>query len=275
MRIRLSHVTRYEYETPAKSVIQILRLTPRSHEGQHVVRWRVETDADARLNKGEDALGNLTHTVYVAGPVSQLSISVTGEIETWETHGVVRGAVERFEPDVFLRATSLTEPDPEIESFAQDVCRRDSGDLLERLHALTSAIHANVAFDTQPTSTITTAAEAFTLKRGVCQDLSHIFIAAARSLDIPARYVSGHLAPADGVVEQDAAHAWAEAHVPALGWVGFDPTNGISPTANYIRLAIGLDYLGAAPVRGSRTGGGQERMDVKLNVSHAGQQTQS
>ena len=99
--------------------------------------------------------------------------------------------------------------------------------------------------------------------------------AAARSLGIPARYVSGHLARSDGVQEQDASHAWAEAHVPDLGWVGFDPTNGISVTDAYIRVAIGLDYLGAAPVRGSRTGGGEETLDVKLRVVHAAAQQQS
>ncbi len=274
MRIRLSHLTTYVYETPAKSVIQLLRLTPRSHDGQHVVRWRVEIDADAKLNKGEDALGNLTHTVYVAGPLSKLTVTVTGEIETWETHGVVRGGVERFDPQVFLRETPLTEPSLEIEAFARDAAG-PSGDPLARLHALMSAVHGSVAFDTAPTSTVTTAVEAFTLKRGVCQDLSHVFIAAARALDIPARYVSGHLARLDGVVEQEAAHAWAEAFVPGLGWVGFDPANEVCPTPNYIRVAIGLDYLGAAPVRGSRNGGGREAMDVKLLVTHAAQQTQA
>ena len=119
-----------------------------------------------------------------------------------------------------------------------------------------------MTFDTDPTHTATTAAEAFVLRRGVCQDVTHIFIAAARAAGIPARYVGGHFFRADGVTVQEAGHAWAEAHVDGLGWVGFDPTNGISPADAHVRVAVGLDYLGAAPVRGTRYGGLGEVMRV-------------
>ena len=121
----------------------------------------------------------------------------------------------------------------------------------------------------------TTAAEAFALRRGVCQDLTHIFIAAARRLEIPARYVGGHFYRADGVTAQDAGHAWVEAYVENLGWVGFDPTNGIGTTEAHVRVAIGLDYLGAAPVRGTRHGGGNETMAVSVRVTPALRQAQS
>ena len=121
----------------------------------------------------------------------------------------------------------------------------------------------------------TTAAEAFALKRGVCQDLSHIFIAAARRMDMPARYVSGHLKRADDAIEQNAGHAWAEAFAPDLGWVGFDPTNGVSVTEAHVRVAIGFDYLGAAPVRGSRHGGGEEKLAVAIRVDQAQMQSQT
>jgi transglutaminase-like putative cysteine protease len=104
----------------------------------------------------------------------------------------------------------------------------------------------------------------------VCQDLAHIFIASARAMGLPARYVSGHLARSDGQIDQEAAHAWCEAYVEDLGWVGFDPANGVCPTEAYVRVAIGLDYLGAAPVRGSRYGGDGERLDVRLRVTPAG-----
>jgi transglutaminase-like putative cysteine protease len=274
MRIRIDYRTSYLYGAPAKAIIQLLRLTPRPHEGQRVARWNVDTDADARLTRGEDALGNVTHTAYVAGPVSGLEVAVSGEIETWDTHGVVKGAVERFCPEVFLRCTDLTEPGIELETYALDVAG-GVGDELDRLHQLMVAIHQQVAFDTAPTHPATTATEAFALKRGVCQDLSHIFIAAARTLGAPARYVSGHLARDDGEVMQEASHAWAEAHVAGLGWVGFDPANGVCPTPSYVRVAVGLDYLGAAPVRGSRAGGGEEQMSVRLQVSHAQRQIQS
>ena len=276
MRIRVDHQTAYRYQSPAKTVLQVLRLTPRSHEGQNVVRWRVSADAnvEVQLRRGEDALGNITQTAFIQGPVSELVLQVEGEIETWDTQGVVIGAAERFPPEAYLRETSLTVPSPELAAFAADVTS-GAGDTVARLHRLMMGIQSEIAFDTQQTQTSTTAGEAFALKRGVCQDISHIFIAAARRLGIPARYVSGHLAPDGEAIEQGAAHAWAEAYVPDLGWVGFDATNGICPTTSYVRVAIGLDYLGAAPVRGARTGGGAETMDVKLRISHAAFQSQA
>jgi len=136
-------------------------------------------------------------------------------------------------------------------------------------------LNREMTFDTDPTHAATTASEAFALKRGVCQDLTHIFIAAARSLGVPARYVSGYFHRADGVSEQDAGHAWAEAHVPDLGWVAFDPTNKISATDAHLRVAIGLDYLSAAPVRGARSGGAGEALQVRVQVNQAMRQGQN
>jgi transglutaminase-like putative cysteine protease len=138
-----------------------------------------------------------------------------------------------------------------------------------------TALNGEITFDTDPTHTATTAAEAFALKRGVCQDLTHIYIAAARHLGIPARYVSGYFHRADGVTEQEAGHAWAEAFIPSLGWVGFDATNGICTTDAHLRVAIGLDYLSAAPVRGARTGGAGEALAVRIHVDQALRQSQS
>ncbi len=275
MRVRVDHRTTYRYTPPAKSVIQILRLIPRSHEGQHVIRWRVDADSDIELKRGEDSLGNITQTAAIEGPVSTLTLTVEGEVETWDTQGVIRGTAERFPPEVFLRETPLTTASPELAAFADGVARAASGDPVALLHGLMLAIQAEIAFDTVPTIATTTAAEAFTLKRGVCQDFSHVFIAAARRFGVPARYVSGHLSREGDVIEQEAGHAWAEAYVPGLGWVGFDPANGVCPTPSYVRIAVGLDYLGAAPVRGSRAGGGQEQMDVRLRVSHTAVQSQA
>ena len=273
MRIRVDHATTYRYATPARSVIQVLRLTPRSHEGQDVIRWRVNLDADAPLERGEDSLGNITQTLFVTGPVTELVLRVEGEVETWDTHGVVSGTAERFPPEVFLRETPLSATSPEIAAFAQDVTAGAVGEI-ERLHRLMLAIQREIAFDTAPTHVATTAEEAFALRRGVCQDFSHIFIAAARRLGTPARYVSGHLARPEAI-EQEAAHAWAEAYVCGLGWVGFDAANGVCPTPAHVRVAAGLDYLGAAPVRGSRSGGSGEELHVRLRVCHAAMQSQA
>jgi transglutaminase-like putative cysteine protease len=166
-------------------------------------------------------------------------------------------------------------PDSGIVEFAEATRTEVGADRLALLHGLLSALNRDMTFDTDPTHAATTAAEAFTLQRGVCQDLTHIFIAAARQLGVPARYVGGHFYRDDGVTAQEAGHAWAEAYVDKLGWVGFDPANGISTTDAHVRVAVGLDYLGAAPVRGTRYGGGGESLKVAVHVGQAQRQSQS
>jgi transglutaminase-like putative cysteine protease len=274
MRIRIAHETLYRYDRPVRSVIQVLRLTPSNHAGQHTISWQIEPGTDGRLRSGEDGFGNIIHVFSAEGPLDALSVRVSGVVDTADTAGTVTGGVERVPEAVFLRDTALTSPDAAICEFAEDTAS-GAGTELDTLHRLLVGIHGQVAFDVAPTNVGTTAAEAFALRRGVCQDLTHIFIASARHLGIPARYVSGYFHRADGVVEQEAAHAWAEARVPGLGWVGFDPANGISPTDAHVRIAVGLDYLGAAPIRGSRRGGGDEALDVTLRVDTAQRQSQS
>jgi len=274
MRIRISHETRYRYATPTNGVIQTLRLTPRNHDGQYVARWRIDVSEDCRLDVQEDAFGNITHTFTAEGPFADLSLQVEGEVDTQDMGGIMRGAMERFPPSLYLRATPLTEVDEAIADFARET-RSQADDTLPLLHALLGRIHGEMVYDTDPTQPTTTAAEAFALKRGVCQDLTHIFVAVARHLDIPARYVGGYFHRADGIVNQDAGHAWAEAYVPSIGWIAFDPANGICATDAHVRVAVGLDYLGASPVRGARRGGGTESMEVKVRVDQAARQVQS
>jgi transglutaminase-like putative cysteine protease len=273
MRIRISHETTYVYDRPARAVIQTLRLTPRDCDTQHVLNWRIELDVDGCLRAGEDALGNLTHVLSVDGPTERLTLRVRGDVETYDTHGVITGTVERFPDRVYLRETPLTAANADLQSFAEEAVKGASGNGLDAAHRLLSAVHDRVLLAVEPTYGATSAADAFAAQRGVCQDLSHIFIAAARHLGIPARYVSGYLARADDDAGE-VAHAWAEACIAGLGWVGFDPANGISPTEAHVRVAVGLDYFGAAPIRGSRYGGGRERPDVALSVTKAMRQTQ-
>jgi transglutaminase-like putative cysteine protease len=270
MRIRVAHETHYRYEAPAKSAVQLLRLTPRNHEGQYVVNWRIELSADCRLEPLEDAFGNLAHSFTVDGPLQELSVRVDGEVETQDTEGIVRGTLERFPPTLYLRETELTKADPAIAAYAEAA----GGDPLQALHALQASIYRDFAFDPDPTNAGTSAIEAFALKRGVCQDYAHVFIAAARHLGVPARYVGGYFLRADGAVAQEAGHAWAEAFLPDLGWVAFDPANGICATASHVRVAVGLDYLGAAPIRGARYGGGGEQLSVSVQVDQASRQAQ-
>ena len=275
MHIRISHATTYRYETPPSGVIQMLRLTPRNHVGQYVLNWRIDLSEDCLLHQHEDAFGNISHFFTADGPFTELSVTVEGEVDTHDTKSVVAGAVERFPPQMFLRETALTAADAAIVDFADAVRAAAGSDPLMLLHGLLTALNREIVFDTDPTHSATTAAEAFALHRGVCQDLTHIFIAAARQFGIPARYVGGHFCRNDGVTAQEAGHAWAEAYIEHLGWVGFDPTNGIGITEAHVRVAIGLDYLGAAPVRGTRTGGTGETLKVAVDVAQARQQSQN
>src|SRR5260221_4766861 len=138
----------------------------------------------------EDAFGNVTHSFTAEGPFDELSMMVEGEVDIQDTNGVVAGAIERFPAAFFLRETALTMPDAAIIDFAEST-RASAGrdvDELTLLHALLAALNEEITFDTSPTQTVTTAGEAFTLRRGGCQDLIHIFIAAARHLGIPTRY---------------------------------------------------------------------------------------
>jgi transglutaminase-like putative cysteine protease len=275
MRIRISHLTSYRYGTPATSVIQRLRLTPRNHDGQYVARWRIDVSADCRLDQHEDAFGNITHSFTAEGPFGELSVTAEGEVETRDTQGIVRGAVERFPPSLYLRETALTSPDASIEALATASGEAADGNVLKLLHLMLERLHDEMTYDTGSTYATTTAAQAFALKRGVCQDFSHIFIAASRSLGIPARYVGGYFRRDDGASEQDAGHAWAEAFVPELGWVAFDGANGLCATDAHVRVAVGLDYLGAASLRGMRYGGAGEALSVKVHVEQAAWQTQN
>jgi transglutaminase-like putative cysteine protease len=266
MRLRIAHSIVHHYDPPAAGVIQVLRLTPRNHEGQYVIGWRIDVSGDARLNAHEDAFGNLTHVFAADGPFAELTIRVDGEVETQNTDGVVRGTLERFPPSLFLRDTPLTEADVAMRDFALDLRAANAGNTLAELHALLERLHDQMLCEHDPARPPTaTATETFARKRGVTRDLTHIFLGAARSLQIPARYVAGYLC-GGGSDQQSGGHAWAEAHVPGLGWVGFDVANCLCPTDAHVRIAIGLDALGAAPIRGTRYGTGAETLAVAITV---------
>ncbi len=266
MRIAVRHVTAYAYDTPVGYVIQNLRLTPRPHDGQSVRRWHIDVDHDVRLSESEDGFGNIVHTFSINAPIDHLTVAVEGHVNTVDTDGVIRGTRERFPPSLFLRQTALTEPDADIIGYAQ--AAMDGETQLDRLHALMVSIAKDIEFDTDHTHVATNAREAFNHRKGVCQDHSHIMLSAARAAGIPARYISGYFMRADDVVDQEAGHAWIEAYTgPELGWVGFDPANGICVTDQHIRVAVGLDYQDAAPTRGTRHGGDEESLTVSLRVT--------
>lgn len=266
MRLRIRHETAYCYERPARSAIQVLRLTPRNDANQFVRRWRVEIDADARLHRDEDAYGNITHVHSIEGPIESLKITVDGEVETSDNAGFIHGAVERLPARYYLGGTRLTEINADLRRFAAELLAAQGGDRLAFLHELMLHIHTDWRFDTDATTTVTTAADTFSAKAGVCQDFAHLFVATARAAEIPARYAGGYFLLTDTETQQ-AGHAWAEAFVDGLGWLGFDAANGQCIGDRFVRVAVGRDYLEAAPVRGTRSEGAGETLTTSVHVS--------
>lgn len=269
MRIKISHSITYAYDEPVRQLTQILRLTPRDHDGQHVMSWRIEPNIDGRLRAGQDPYGNIVHTFSADGSISSMSIQVDGVVETIDLAGIVRGAIERVPPDVFRRDTLLTAPDDALREFAV-MATRDDAAPLAKMHALTEALHAELACDRSGKRTGVGAAAAFTAREGIPQDLAHVFMTCARQLGLPARYVSGYVAASDALPLAEGAHAWAEVHLDDYGWIGFDCANGLCPIDTHVRIAAGLDFADAAPVRGARKGGSGENLAVSVTARAAG-----
>ncbi len=247
MRVRVRHEIVHALEPGVRTAIALLRVTPRNHDGQYVQRWSLDVEPDCRLYPHEDAFGNLTHTFTVESPGERIVLTASGEVETQDTSGIVRGTLERFPPSLFLRPTPFTAATPEIVDFARLVLDAAS-DELGRLHALMSIIHAEVEEAPRAlAATPPSAAEVLKAKAGCPGGITHLFTACAQSLGIPCRHVSGYVAQEDG---HGAAREWAEAHVPRIGWVAFDCGPSLCATDHYVRVAIGLDSPAVTMLKG-------------------------
>lgn len=268
MRLTVDHVTRYHYAKPVRSVVQSHRLTPSVFQGQKVLDWTIDVSDGMRGAEFRDGAGDLVQGWTVAGPVGEVTVHVTGTVETVDLTGVLRGHKETVAPDCYLRPTVPTRVDKALDALAQSVSGTDT---LALAHALMAAVADAIAYMPGVTHAHTTAAEALVLGEGVCQDHAHAMIALARARGLPGRYVSGYLFADAAGTAHEAAHAWAEVHVAGLGWVGFDPANRCCPDERYIRLGSGFDAQDAAPIRGIARGGGREEMDVTVAILNQNQ----
>ena len=270
MRLTVRHATTYTYDPPAERCALRLRLFPPSFDSQRVLAWTVSVNGQPVSALLSTATADREAIWTCHGGGEEIAIVAEGEIETQDPAGVGRGLRESVRPAVYLRTTPLTETDKKIDALAAAV----SGDKpLDRMHSLFNAVADAIAYKPGTTASHTTAAQALKAGQGVCQDHAHVFLAAARSLRVPARYVVGYLlAPEEKVTE---THAWAEAFVPDIGWVGFDPANRLCPTDRYVRLGCGLDAADAAPIRGNVMGGPKERLSASVDISEAQVQTQN
>ncbi len=263
MRLRISHTTTYAYNAPVPYGLQQLRLTPKTDHNQRVLNWETRVTGACEELRFQDQFNSETVLLQAESGVHEISISVEGEVETQNSNGIYGKTYGVLPLWFFRQNTPRTEPGPGVKALASLIKTADGA--LEELHALSAEILTQVPYGASETDVKTTAEEALLAGSGVCQDHAQIFISAARYAGLPARYVSGYL-KLDDRIDQDATHAWAEAHVEGLGWVAFDVSNGISPDERYVRLATGRDSRDAAPVSGLRMGNAAETMSVTLQV---------
>lgn len=273
MKLSVSHVTAYGYDTPQKAVLQSLRLVPSEFTGQRVVDWAVAIDGGIAGSRFRDGAGDVTETWRVRGPVDRVEVRVTGTVETTDLAGVLRGHREKVPPMTYLHHTRMTRGDMALADLAAAALAPvAAGSTLDRAHALADAVAGAVAFTSGSTTSTTTAVEALAAGQGVCQDFAHLMIAVATGAGIPARYVTGYLFAGDDpdvnlAAAAAASHAWAELFIDGLGWVGFDPANACCPDDRYIRLCSGFDAFDAAPIRGLASGTGDESLTVAVAVT--------
>lgn len=271
MDLTVRHQTDYSYQPPAPLVAMRLRLFPASFEGHRVTDWRLSVNGAELGPLVSDCWGDREALWFSDGSADAVSIVAEGRLETEDRTGVI-GRLGRGPVAVWRRETELTRPDEAIRDMAAGI---GGDDALGRLHELTRAVAEKVVYRPGMTSPDTTAPEALAMGQGVCQDQSHVFISAARSLGIPARYVAGYLLDSERDEEEgEQTHAWAEAHVEGLGWVGFDITHQLCPTDAYIRLASGFDAADAAPIRGTAAGETESDLTASVHVEQTAGQSQ-
>jgi transglutaminase-like putative cysteine protease len=267
MELLVRHQTTYRYATPASQVALLLRLQPALLDSQTPRDWEVTVNGLPVESFLPNAYGDGEAFVHCRAKVEEVAIVASGRVETRNHNGIVGGVRQELPLPVFLRQTPLTRPDEGLRALAQSVA---GGDSLIRLHALSARVRERIDYCPGSTSMASTAAEALVQGKGVCQDHAHVFVSAARLLGIPARYVAGYLL-ADGADEAlHETHAWAEAWVDGLGWIGFDATNGLCVTDHYVRLCGGLDAQDAAPVKGSVYGATTIAIHADVMINEAG-----
>ena len=264
MRLSVEHTTRYEFSQPVTHGLQRLRLTPKNTQGQQVLRWDMKLEGARIEVEYDDHNHNRTALISVEPGARVLEVQCTGTVSTADNSGVIGQHSGHMPLWSFLAQTPLTRPGVKLRGIISAL-ETPRSETLRLLHELSLGVLDAVPYTIGETGVSTTAEEASALGKGVCQDHVHIFIGAARALGIPARYVSGYLMMNDRI-EQEAGHAWAEAHVDNLGWVGFDVSNRISPDERYVRVATGRDYSEAAPVTGLSYGAGETVLEVRLAV---------
>jgi len=281
MYYSIRHVTRFRYSSPVRESVMELRMQPRSEGPQSLRSFQITTNPRAQLFAYTDYLGNAVYHFNVLREHDELRIDAQAVVEI----GAMRELPPATDPLEWGRYNSynlsddmfdLLEPSnfafmaPELAAFvtAHNLAK-PAEDPLTALRRLNAAIHGAFEYTPGVTDAQSPIAVALKAKRGVCQDFAHIMIAIARIWGIPARYTSGYLYHRGSRHDRsadNATHAWVEAWLPSLGWIGFDPTNNIMAGERHIRAAVGRDYADVPPTRGTFKGGAESELAISVTV---------
>jgi transglutaminase-like putative cysteine protease len=276
MKVEIVHSTRYHYSGPIAETVMEVRLRPMDGNGQRCRDFELEVSSGIKPRTYRDGYGNNVHYFNLVRPHSGLSITSRSIVETGRELDADPG--EDLVHD-FLRYRAPVKDVPGIHELAR---RHPIADPWSRagveqaLDELTLTISREFAYDRAVTNVYSAVDEVLELQAGVCQDFAHLFIAVARAMGVPARYVSGYIhaqggagaGRAKGATRRvaSASHAWAEAWVPGRGWVGYDATHPVRTSENHVRLAVGRDYSDAAPTRGIYIGSATGTMTVSVRT---------
>lgn len=262
MRLRIEHTTAFNYDHPISEAYTEMRLRPLSANGQHCLSFVLTTEPRDEILQHTDRFGNDVRHFDVLLSHQRLVVTAMSEVLT---PGIFAPEAEPLSPldeFDFLMPTGYAPLTAEIANFAEASVMPDDANATAL--ALMHAVFKAIKYEKGATDVSTTADQALTLGRGVCQDFAHIMIAACRSQGLPARYVSGYLFSRGHDV---ASHAWVDVYVPGHGWLSLDPTHDRAQTDQYVRVAIGRDYADVPPTRGIFKGNAKESMDVKVTIA--------
>ena len=276
MKLEIEHSTRYRYSGPIAETVMEVRLQPMDGLGQRCLEFELDVSAGIEPRTYRDGYGNNVHYFNLVRPHTRLSVTGRSVVETGRDLDSDPG--EELVHD-FLRYRSPVKDVPGVREIARNhpIADAKSGPAVEQaLDELTLAISRDFAYDRAVTNVYSAVDDVLALRAGVCQDFAHLFIAVARAMGVPARYVSGYIhqprAAGDGGVQGSpgsvatASHAWAEAWVPGRGWVGYDATHPVRTSEHHVRLAVGRDYSDAAPTRGIYVGSATGTMEVRVRT---------
>lgn len=262
MRLKIEHSTIFTYDHPVSEAYTEMRLKPIDGDGQRCLYFRLTTEPQDQVLQYTDPFGNEVHHYDVIQPHQKLRVTATSEVSTAELYMADSSTLMPLDEFNYLSPTKYAPHTPDLVEFSAS--RKTTDAPLDTALAFMGAIFENLVYEKGATDVRTTADKALYLGRGVCQDFSHIMLAACRIQSIPARYVSGYLYN-NG--HTSASHAWVDVLVPERGWVSLDPTHNREQTGQYVRVAVGRDYADVPPTRGIFKGNAKEKMDVEVSVS--------